>query len=74
MGIASDSEIAKRYLDALAVRDYETAGALLAPEAEIITPDATVSGSDFLQGMRDWAGLHNLDISVRDRVISEEAD
>jgi hypothetical protein len=46
----------------------------LAPDAEIITPDGTVTGSEFLQGMRDWGGLDSLDISVRDRVISQESE
>jgi hypothetical protein len=68
----SDFEIAKRYFDAMAARDYKRAGALLAPDAEIITPDGAVSGSDFLESMRNWSGLDNLDISVRDRVLSEE--
>ncbi len=70
--MASDREIVTCYLEALAARDYDTAASLLAPDAEIVSPEETVSGAVFLQSLREWEGLDNLDISVRDRVISEE--
>ena len=70
--MASNREIVTRYLEALAARDYDTAASLLAPDAKIVGPDETVSGAVFLQSAREWEGLDNLDISVRDRVISEE--
>ncbi len=35
-------------------------------------PNETGTGAEFLAFMRDWPGLDHLDISVRDRVITEE--
>jgi ketosteroid isomerase-like protein len=65
-------EIAQRYFGAMGARDFDAAALLLAADAEVITPDGTYTGSEFLASLRDWPGLDNLDISSRDRVLTEE--
>ena len=57
----------------MSARDFDAAAALLADDAEVVTPDGTETGAGFLASMREWPGLDNLDVSVRDRVITEEA-
>ena len=43
---AAPVEIAKRYLEALAGEDYETAYELLAPDVEVVSARGTTSGRD----------------------------
>src|SRR2546430_237525 len=68
-----DVEIAQRFLEAMSAGDFDAAAVLLAADAEVITPDGTSTGAEFLASMREWPGLDNLEISIRDRVITEEA-
>jgi hypothetical protein len=68
----TDLEIAQRFLEAMRARDFDAAALLLADSAEVVTPDGTKTGAEFLAEMREWPGLDNLDISIRDRVITEE--
>jgi ketosteroid isomerase-like protein len=68
----TDREIAQRYLEALAAHDLDSAEQLLAPDAEIVMPDETTSGAEFIAAMRAWPGLDNLDVTIEDRVLTEE--
>ena len=68
----SDIEIATRFLEAMSSRDFETAQRLFAADAEVVAPDGTTSAAEFLQGIREWGGFDNLDLSIEDRVVSEE--
>lgn len=56
----------------MAARDFDAAAVLLAPDAEVVTPEGAVTGAEFLAAVRDWPGLDNLDILIRDRVITEK--
>jgi low temperature requirement protein LtrA/ketosteroid isomerase-like protein len=68
----NDIEIATRFLEAMSSRDFETAESLLAADAEVTAPDGTLPASEFIRGVREWEGLENLDISVENRVVTEE--
>src|SRR6266436_4663048 len=65
-------EIVRRYLESLDAGDFDAAAVLLSANADVVTPDGTRSGSEFLAGLRGWSGLDNLNIAIRDRVLSEE--
>ncbi len=65
-------EIAQRYFEAMGAGDFDAAAVLLSADAEIVTPGGTQTGAEFLASLRDWPGLDHLDISIRDRVITEE--
>ncbi len=69
-----DIEIAQRYFEAMNARDFDAAAVLLAADAEVVTPDGTKTGAEFLSSLRDWPGLDNLDISIRDRVIRQDGE
>ena len=68
----TDLEVAQRFLEAMSGRDFDTAAALLSADAAVVGPDGTQSGAEFLSSLREWPGLDNLDLSVRDRVLTEE--
>lgn len=68
----NDIEIATRFLEAMSSRDFETAESLLAGDAEVTGPDGTMPATRFVQGLREWEGLDNLNVSVEDRVVTEE--
>jgi len=38
----------------------------------VIGPDGTTSAAEFLHGVREWGGFDNLDVSIEDRVVTEE--
>ena len=71
-GSASESHEEKRRVGEQG-NDTVAAADLLAADAEVVTPEGVSAGAEFLAAMRVWPGLDNLDISVRDRVITEEA-
>jgi ketosteroid isomerase-like protein len=64
--------IAQRYLEALAAEDFETASQILDPDAEVVLPGGTVSGTEFITGVRTWEGFDDLDVETTDRVLTEE--
>ncbi len=68
----SDIEIATRYLETMSSRDFEMAQRLFAADAEVVAPDGTTSAAEFLQGVREWGGFDSLDLSIEDRVGTEE--
>jgi ketosteroid isomerase-like protein len=69
----SDADLALRYLEAMSVRDFETAELLLARDAEVVVAgEPAISGADFILGVRGFEGLDHLDVTVADRVITEE--
>jgi hypothetical protein len=65
-------KIAQRFLEAVTAGDFDTAAVLLAADAEVVTPDGAETGAEFLASAHESPGLDNLDISIRDRAITEE--
>jgi hypothetical protein len=59
-------------LETIGAGDLDAAAVLLAADAEVVTPNGSHTGSEFLALPRDWPGLDNLDISIRERVFTEE--
>ena len=67
-------EVARRYSDAVKVRDYDTAAALLDDELEVIPPSGRPYGKSAITSAWEGPGFDHLDVTLEDRVFEPDGD